>query len=157
MAGVTNRGKYNVLGVTFRGQAIAGSGFAVFLAVAADPPTIDDNLKTDVTEIPAGNGYTAGGIDVNRDDGAGAPIGWDVLTEDDGADRAFVQIEDLVWTASGGPLPSSGSGARWACLTDRHATLGSREMWGFWDLVNDRLVSDGQALTLQNCELRAGE
>lgn len=156
MAGITNRGKNNILAVVFRGAAIAGSNFAVFLAVAADAPTVDDNLKTDVTEIATGNGYSAGGLNVDRADSSGTP-GFDVLTEDDTNDRALVQIEDLVWTASGGPIPASGNGARYAGLTDRNATVGSREMWGFWDLTSDRSISDTQTLTLQDCEIRATE
>ena len=152
MPGITNRGKFNVLGVTFRDNSIPGSAFAVFLALAADAPTADDNLKTDVSEIAAGNGYTAGGINIARN-----ATDWDVHTEDDGADRALIQILDLVWTASGGNLPASGLGARYAILTDQNVTVGSREMWGFWDLVSDRTVSTGQTLTLQNCEIRLND
>lgn len=154
MPGWTNRGKFNMLSVTLRNTSISGGAFAVFLALAADPPTADDNIKTDVSEIatsPA-NGYTAGGINVPR-----SAAGWDVFTEDDTTDRAFHQIVDLVWTAAGGPIPSSGAGARYACLTDQNATVGSREIWAFWDLASDRTISDTQSLTLQNCELRIND
>jgi len=149
MAGFTNRGVNNVLDVCFRGASIPGSAFAVFLATSATAPTADHNLKTDLTEIATGQGYTAGGINVARDS-----TDWDVLTEDDSGDLAKVQIKDLVWTASGGNLPASGNGARYAGLTDQHATVGSRMLLAYWDLTADRTVSDTQTLTLQNCELR---
>ena len=151
MAGWTNRGKYNALNVVFRNSA-EPANFYVFLATSAAAPTADINTKSELTEIATGNGYTAGGISLNRD-----ATDFDVLTEDDTNDRALIQIKDLVWTASGGNLPASGSGARYAILTDDNVTLGSREVWTYFDLVSDRTVSTGQTLTLTNCELRLNE
>jgi len=119
---------------------------------SAAAPTADINTKSELTEIATGNGYTAGGISLNRD-----ATDFDVLTEDDTNDRALIQIKDLVWTASGGNLPASGNGARYAILTDDNVTLGSREVWTYFDLVSDRTVSTGQTLTLTNCELRLNE
>lgn len=145
---VTNRGKYNILGITFR-NATEPTAFYVFLALASAAPTVDTNTKSDLNEIATGNGYTAGGISVARDS-----TDWDTLTEDDTNDRALVQIKDLVWTASGGNLPGSGNGARYACLTDDNGTLGSRDVYAAWDLSSDRTISSGQTLTLQNCEIR---
>lgn len=152
MAGVTNRGKFRLFDVWMRASAIPGGAFAIFLATNAPPPTADTNLKTDLTEIATGNGYAAGGINVARNS-----TDWDTLTEDDTLDIAFTQLKDITWTASGGPIPASGAGARWAILTDQHATLASREVLVFWDLAADRSVSVGQSLTLQNCEVRATE
>lgn len=152
MAGVTNRGKFRLFDVWFRNSAIPGGAFAIFLATNATPPTADTNLKSDLTEIATGNGYSAGGINVARNS-----TDWDTLTEDDALDIAFAQLKDITWTASGGPIPASGSGARWAILTDQNATLASREVQVFWDLQADRSVTIGQSLTLQNCEVRATE
>jgi len=152
MAGWTNRGKFRALEEYLTALAIPGGAFGLFLATSATPPTADHNLKIDIAEIATGNGYSAGGLNVNRD-----ATDWDVRTEDDTADRALFQIKDLVWTATGGTIPASGNGARYAGLTDRHATVGSRELLAFFDLVSDRTVSNGQTLTLQNCELRANE
>ena len=151
-AGWTNRGKFAILGVYFRGASIQGSGFAIFLATSAVAPTPDHNVKGDMTEIAVNNGYSVGGINVNRDS-----TDFDVLTEDDTNDWALVQLKDIVWTASGGPIPASGNGARYAVLTDRHATPASREIIAMFDLVSDRTVSDGQTLSLLNCELRLTE
>lgn len=147
-SGKTNRGKRNMLGAYYRGEAIAAN-FFVFLALNSAPPGPDTNVKSDLNEIAAGNGYTAGGIQLNRDS-----TDFDVLTEDDTNDRALIQIKNLVWTASGGSLPASGNGARYAVLTDADATLANREVEDFWDLVSDRTVSDTQALTLIDCEVR---
>lgn len=150
MAGWTNRGKYNTLNIKYR-NAAEPTNYYMALFTSATAPTADLNTKGELTEIPSGNGYTTGGISLNRDS-----TDFDVLTEDDGNDRALIQIKDLVWTASGGSLPSSGA-ARYAALTDDNATQGSREVDTYFDLVSDRVVSVGQTLTLQNCEIRLNE
>lgn len=151
MAGFTNRGKYAILGVYYRGVT-PPTVFYLALITSAVAPSADINTFSELTEIAAGNGYTAGGISVARDG-----TDFDVLTEDDGNDRALVQIKDEVWTASGGSLPASGNGARYAILTDDNGTQSAREIINFFDLTSDRSVSVGQSLTLQNCEMRLTE
>lgn len=151
MAGWTNKGKMKVLEWSFRGGTIP-TNFYVALVTSAVAPTQDTNTLSQLTEIAAGNGYTSGGIQLAKNS-----TDFDVLTEDDTNDRGLIQIKDLVWTASGGPIPASGSGARYAILTDDNGTVGSREVYGYWDLVSDRSVSDTQTLTLQDCELRLNE
>lgn len=148
--GWTNKGKFRLL-ETLAGTALPAN-FNVALVTDAAAPTPDTNTLSELTEIAAGNGYTSGGISValNTTD-------FDVRTEDDANDRALVQIKDLVWTAAGGNLPGSGAGARYAVLTDANATVGDREIWAYWDLLTDIVVSDTQALTLQNLELRGSE
>lgn len=150
-SGITNKEKYQILGQRYRNQA-APSSFNMALVTNATPPTADTNTLSQLTEIAAGSGYTSGGISVARNS-----TDFDVLTEDDTNDRAFVQIKDLVFTASGGSLPVSGGGARYAVLTDNNLTVGDREVLAYFDLVSDRTVSDGQSLTLQDCEIRATE
>ncbi len=151
MAGWTNRGKFNTLGWVYRGVAFP-TNFYIALVTSAVAPVADTDTKTTLTEIANGNGYTTGGISLTRN-----ATDFDVLTEDDTNDRALVQLKDIVWTASGGPIPVSGSGARYAILTDDNATQGSREVYVYWDLTSDRTVSSGQTLTLQNCEVRIDE
>lgn len=151
MAGWTNRGKYSVIAYALRGVTIPTT-FYVALFTSAVAPTADTNTKSELTEIASGNGYTTGGIAVNND-----ATDFDVLTEDDGNDRGLIQIKDLVWTATGGSLPGSGSGARYAALTDDNATQGSRIVLFYWDLGADYAVSTGQTLTLQNLEIRINE
>lgn len=146
---VTNRGAYRILQAFFRNASVPTNLYAALITSAA-APTVDTNTFADVTEVTAGNGYTAGGISLSRN-----ATDFDVLTEDDTNDRALIQIRDLVWTASGGTLPASGSGARYAILTDDNGTQSSRDILNSWDLSSDRSVSSGQTLTLQNCEIRA--
>lgn len=151
MAGWTNKGKMRVLEWALRGATIP-TNFYVALFTSAVAPTADTNTKSQLTEIANGNGYTTGGISLTKNS-----TDFDVLTENDTDDRGLIQIKDLVWTASGGALPSSGSGARYACLTDDNATQGSREVLFYWDLGADYSVSSGQTLTLQNLEIRINE
>jgi hypothetical protein len=151
MAGWTNRGKYLILDSYFRG-ATDPTNFYVALVTSAAAPTQDTNTLSQLTQIGAGNGYTDGGYQLSRNS-----TDFDSLVEDDTGDQGELQIKDVVWTASGGPIPSSGSGARYAVLTDDNATVGSRQVIAYWDLGSDRTVSDGQSLTLQNCELDLNE
>lgn len=151
MAGWTNKGKAAVLEGVFRNAGVP-TNFYVALFTSATAPTQDTNTKSQLTEIANGNGYVTGGTSLTKN-----ATDFDVLTEDDTNDRGLIQIKDLTWTASTGPIPASGDGARYACLTDDNATQGSREIWAYWDLTSDRSVSDGQDLTLQDCELRLNE
>jgi hypothetical protein len=151
MAGWTNRGKYRNLQAFYRNTSIP-TNLYVALCTSATTPTADTNTLSDLTQIAIGNGYTSGGYSLSRNS-----TDWDTLTEDDTNDRALVQAKDIVWTASGGNLPASGSGARWAVLTDDNVTVGSRDVLHFWDLSADRTVSDTQTFTLQNLEIRVTE
>ena len=154
MAGWTNRGKNNILDAYFRGATIA-TNFYIALLTNDTPPTADTETLGGASEIAAGNGYTAGGgtdgqLDRNSTD-------FDVLTEDDTNDRALIQIKDVSWTASGGNIPASGNGARWAALLDDNVTVASRELEQYWDLISDRTISSGQSITLQDLEMRVNE
>lgn len=147
MAGWTNRGKYSVLDWAFRGATIP-TNFYVALVTSAAAPTADTNTLSQLTEITAGNGYTTGGFSLTP-----GGTDFDTLTEDDTTDKGILQIKDVAWTASGGNIPASGNGARYAVLTDDNGTVGSRIIIAFWDLTSDRTVSDTQTLTLIDLEL----
>jgi hypothetical protein len=151
MAGWTNKGKMSMLDAYFRNNG-APTNFYIALATSATAPTQDTDTLSQLTEIAAGNGYTTGGYSLTP-----GATDFDVLNEDDTNDRGDIQVKDVVWTASGGPIPSSGNGARYAVLTDDNGTVGSREIYAYWDLTSDRSVSSGQTLTLQNLELRVTE
>lgn len=146
-SGVTNKGKFRLAE-----QALANGAEPTVLYLAlitsAVAPTVDTNTFSQLTEIAAGNGYTAGGISLTRN-ATNFPT-----TEDDTNDRMECDIPDQVWTASGGTLPASGNGARYAILTDDNVTQSSREVYAWFDLVSDRSISSGQTLTLQNLILR---
>lgn len=149
MAGWTNRGKYDNLALWARGTSPAT---AFYMALVKSTPTQDTNLMSDLTEVAAGNGYTAGGTSLSRNS-----TDFDVLTEDDTNDWALVQVKDIVWTASGGDLPSDSAGATYAVITDDNATVGSRDVYHYGSLGGARVVSTGQTLTIQNFEIRITE
>lgn len=148
MAGVTNRGKYLMHRGYWRTEDLPTNVFLV-LCTSASTPDADTNVLSELTEIAAGNGYSAGGYSLTRNS-----TDFDECVENDSLDRAYVQIKDVVWTASGGPIPLSGNGARWAVLTNDDS---DPDIFAYFDLVSDRTVSDGQTLTLQNCEIRLDE
>lgn len=145
VSGWTDKGIASITGIALR-NATPPTTFYLALVTSAVTPTKDTNTFSQLTEVAAGNGYTTGGIGVPR-----SAVGFDVLTE---ADPVIIQLADVVWTASGGTLPASGNGARYAVLIDDNATIGSREVYAFFDLVSDRQVSDTQTLTVEDAELQ---
>lgn len=151
MAGFTNRGKKRLFDWVFVAVTMP-TNFYVALVTSAVAPTADTNTLSELTEIAAGNGYTSGGFQLTP-----GATDFDQNTENDTNDRAELQIKDVAWTASGGTIPASGGGARYAVLTDDNVTVGSREVLAWWDLGSDQSVSDGQPLTLQNLECRLQE
>ncbi|MBZ0293360.1 MAG: hypothetical protein K8L99_12405 [Anaerolineae bacterium] len=151
MASFTNRGKYLLMDWGFRG-ATRPTNFYVALVTSATAPTVDINTLSELTEIANGNGYTTGGYQLNPNS-----TDFDTLTEDDTDDEAELYIKDVTWTASGGNLPASGNGARYAVLLTDEGTVGNRQVICWWDLSSDRTVSSGQDLTLQNLGLLAQE
>lgn len=151
MAGWTNRGKYMGLKRLHDGTSLP-TNYYVALLTSATAPGADTNVMSDHTQIAVGNGYADGGyqLSLNATD-------FDTPAEDDGSDFGSMKIKDIVWTASGGSIPDTGDGARYAVLTDDNATVANREIYYFWDLTSDRSVSNGQTLTLQDCDIRITE
>jgi len=147
----TNRGKYLLLGWSFPRVALP-TNFYVALVTDAVEPTVDINTLGQLTQIATGNGYTDGGYQLTPND-----TDFDVLTEDDSGDKALVQVKDIVWTASGGSIPDSGDGARYAVLTDDNGTVANRQVIAVWDLESARSCTDGHAITLEDCELQSIE
>lgn len=144
----TEFGAENALRTWLRNEEVV-TNFYVALITSAVAPDTEGAIKSTFTEVASGNGYTTGGISLTRN-----TTDFDVVTLDDVNNIMSCQIKDLVWTAAGGTLPASGGGARYAIFTDDNITQGSREVYISWDLVSDRSVSDGQTLTLQNCEFQ---
>ena len=157
MASVTsNRGKYALLGVYFRTEAaLTPTGFNIALITDAGigtgtapvAPTASNALTwaaLSANEIPVNNGYVAGGIAITR-----TSSDFTTFTEDDANNRAIIGIRDIVWTAAGGNLPSSGTGARYAVLMDNTT---SKNVFAIFDLGANRVVSDTQSFTLRNIE-----
>lgn len=148
---MTNRGKKLMFDAFFRG-ATPPTTFYLALVTSAAAPGPDTNTLSDLTEIAAGNGYTAGGTAVARNS-----TDFDTLTEDDATDMALLMVKNIVFTASGGVLPGSGAGARYAVLLTDEATVADRQVVDYWSLGSDRSVSDGQSLTIADLTTRAKE
>jgi hypothetical protein len=147
MAGFTNKGKMRMLEAFYRTTSFV-TNFYLALITSATTPNADTNTFADVTEITAGNGYTAGGISLTPN-----ATDFDVLTEDDTNDRALIQIKNVVWTASGGAI----SGIDHAILTDDNVTQSSREIVNYFDLTGPITVSDTQTFTIIDAEMRGNE
>lgn len=137
----------------FRGVALP-TNLYVALATEATSPTPATNTLGDLTEITANGtgGYQSGGFQLTRN-----TTDFDTISEDDSQNRALVQIKDVSWSHSSETIPASGSGARYAVLTDDNATVDNREVIAYWDLINDRSVAAPDTLTLQDLTLRLEE
>ena len=119
---------------------------------ADEIPGPDTNTFSELSEIAAGNGYTSGGyqLSLNTTD-------FDSLTEDDSDDQAELLVKDVSWVASGGNIPDSGDGARFAVMLDDNATIADRHVILYWDLTSERSILDGGTLTLQDLEIDGTE
>lgn len=149
MAGWTNKGKYRILEFAYEGGTVPTNYYMVMFT-SQTAPTCDSNVLTDASEVASANGYVTGGSQL-------APsTGFDTLTEDDTNDKAYVQVVDVTWTASGGSIPSSGN-AYYAGLTDDNATTASREVYHYWSFGADYSVSDGQEITVQDAQIDLNE
>jgi hypothetical protein len=107
---------------------------ALYIFLTNDTPNYATNtVKADLTEIAGGNGYVSGGADtqntVSRTGGVTSVIGVDV-----------------VWTATGGPIPSAGVGFRYVVLYD--ATAAGDPLIGAWDYGSTISLAAGETLTV---------
>jgi len=136
---------------TLRGVSLP-TNFYVMLFTSASAPDADSNVASDLTEVAGGNGYVTGGYSLTKN-----ATDFDTISEDDSGNFGSLKLKDVVWTASGGSIPASGGDARYACLVNSDGTVADREIWIYWDLTSDRSVSSGQAITLDDCEIKISE
>lgn len=154
---LTNRGKFALFAYHYTAETSVSpeDGFAIALITSAGvgttgspvaPTASNCKLWDDVSdnEIITGNGYSAGGRTLNRDG-----TYW-TITEDDANNRAILTLVDITWTASGGNLPLSGNGARYAVLMD---LTDDKNIIAVFDLDADRTVSSTQDLRLTGYKL----
>ncbi len=106
-----------------------GHTFKVMLTNTA--PVATNSVKADLTEISAGNGYTAGGtattISVTRSSGTTKVVGTDV-----------------VFTASGGTIGPF----RYASLYDDTPTSPADPLVAFWDYGSSVTLNSGETFTV---------
>ena len=108
----------------------AGDTLRVYLSNAA-PSASADLVKTDLAEIAAGNGYTAGGQDVANDYTESAGVGTLVGT-------------DVVITASGGTIGPF----RYVVLYNDTPTSPADPLTGWWDYGSAITLNDGETFTI---------
>ncbi len=118
------------LGSAVHDLQAAGHLLKVFLTDGA-PSVSADVIKTDLTEIGAGNGYTAGGDDAQND-----------YTEVTGV-GSCTGI-DIVWTASGGTIGSF----QYAVLYNDTPASPLDPLVSWWDYGSSITLNDGETFTV---------
>lgn len=107
--------------------------FKVMLSNAA--PTVDtDTVAANITEISAGNGYSAGG-------GTLTSVTWSETGSGTGIWR--FSAADLTWTASGGPFGA----LRYFVVYDDTPTSPADPLVGYVDYGSSITITDGNSLT----------
>lgn len=105
----------------------AGDTFKIYLTNAT--PSSSNSLKADIAEISAGNGYTAGGEDMEND-------------EDISSGVVTMTAVDKIITASGGSIGPF----QYAVLYNDTAT--DDPLMGWWDYGSSISIPDGEDITL---------
>jgi hypothetical protein len=101
-------------------------------------PAATDNIKTDIQEIAAGNGYTTGGNT--------AAV---VSSAQTNGVYKLVLSDPATWTASGGAMGTF----RYAVLYNASST--NNLLIGFWDYGSNVTLADGDSFTV-DFDLNAG-
>lgn len=102
------------------------------LLLTNSAPLATNTIKSDLTEISAGNGYSAGGMTCDSV----------TLTESSGT--AKVTIADEVLTASGGAIATF----RYVDLYNDSATSPADALVGWWDYGSSIAPADGESFTV---------
>ena len=116
------------LGAGVHDLQAAGDTVKVYLTNET-PDAAADSVKADLAEISAGNGYTAGGEDIQQD-----------YSQTGGT--ATMTGVDVVWTASGGTVGPF----RYAVLYNDTATDDPLLCW--WDYGSPITLADGETFTI---------
>lgn len=95
------------------------------------PDSAADAVKADLAEISAGNGYTAGGTDIQN-----------TVSETSGT--ATVAAVDVVFTASGGSIAT----ARYACTYNDTPSSPADPLVCWHDYGSALTLADGETLTV---------
>ena len=139
----TDYGINRMLDNTFR-SATGPTACSVRLLVNLTNADVNAEDFADLSEVSAGNGYATGGETVTLDSS-----GFDVLADDSGNNRQYLQLADVQWTASGSGIAAAGAAL---VLTDG----GTDKVWAVFDFGGTVTATAGGTFTLQNCELRVG-
>lgn len=107
-----------------------GHVFKVYLSNTA-PTATDTSKPGTATEISAGNGYTAGGTDVQN-------------TASESSGTATVGATDVVWTAAGGTIGPF----RYVVLYNDTQTSPADALIGWWDYGSSITLNDTETFTV---------
>lgn len=107
----------------------ASNAFKVMLTNTA--PVNTNSIKADLTEITAGNGYTAGGTVTT-------------ITSSTSAGTAKVTGTDVVFTAAGGTIGP----LRYAVLYNDTQTSPAKPLIAWWDYGSSITLNDTETLTV---------
>lgn len=108
------------------------AGHTLKVALTNTAPTVgSDTVLANITEIGAGNGYSAGGTDVQND-----------LAESGGT--ATVSAVDVVFTASGGSIGPF----RYVVLYNDTPTSPADPLIAYWDYGSSITLLAGETLTV---------
>lgn len=102
------------------------------IALSNVAPVATNSVFADITEIAAGNGYTAGG----------ATCTVSALSQTSGSGKLV--IDDVIIAASGGSI----STFRYAILYNSTQTTPPKPLIGWWDLGSAITLSSGQSYSL---------
>jgi len=102
--------------------------FKVMLTLTA--PVVTNTVKADLTEISAGNGYTAGGTATT-------------IATSETTGTTTVTGTEIIWTASGGSIANF----RYAVLYND--TSASDNLVAFWDYGSTVTVATGETFTVK--------
>jgi hypothetical protein len=94
-----------------------------------EQPLAADTIKTDIAEISAGNGYTAGGFDL-------------VNTYSEASGTGSVATTDPTWTASGGSI------GPFQFVVVYNDTDASDRLIAWWDVGSATTITNGNTFTV---------
>ena len=123
----------------------SNSPSSFFVALVVSAPTADTQTLGELTQITTGNGYSDGGVALTRD-----AVGFSVA---EATGLITVTISNILFTASGGPIPPSGSNPGFAVVTGAGATPSNREVYAWFSLGTPTAIPSGQTLTASNSRL----
>lgn len=109
---------------------LASNTLKILLTNVAPDPT--DDVKADLTEISAGNGYTAGGATMSVSSSAQS-----------GGDYAL-EAADVTFTASGGSIGPF----RYAVMYNDTPTSPADPLIQYWDYGSSITLQDGESLVI---------
>jgi hypothetical protein len=95
-------------------------------------PQASDSVLADLSEISAGNGYTAGGVAAT------------VSASSQTGGTYKLVLDDLLITASGGPIGPF----RYLVLIDDTPTSPANPLIGWWDYGSSITLADGESITI---------